>query len=132
MKSTQFTIPGKPIGFYVVGKVPNRKRMKQYHTYQDVVRYHALMAGISLPLQATKDKPLSINTVAYFPDGVHCDPGNVQKGICDALFYAPRGQKRGNDKYTGGFFMPPLYDKENPRVVVTIEESILAKLLNSI
>ena len=74
-----------------------------------------------------------IRTVAYFKDGSHPDPGNVQKGVCDALFYDPekaalaklkrkKGTGKGDDKHTGGSFAPPLYDKENPRVVVIIRD----------
>jgi len=86
---------------------------------------YAKMAGIRLPLKATKGRPLMIRTVSYFKDGVHPDPGNVQKGVCDALFYnedPSRKTKKGDDKYTGGSFPPPLYDKSNPRVVVIIKD----------
>lgn len=37
----------------------------------------------------------------------------------DALFYGLKG-KQGGDKYTGGSYDPPLYDKENPRVEITL------------
>lgn len=117
----EFTIPGPPVGYYAVGKMPNWKRMNAYHDYKKHVRACARVNDISLPLQAGKDSPLMIRTVAYFKNGIHPDPGNVQKGVVDALFWAPRGQKRGSDKYTGGSFPPPLYDSDNPRVEVRIE-----------
>jgi len=90
---------------------------------------YARIAGIKLPLRSTKDRPLMIRTIAYFKDGIHPDPGNVQKGVCDALFYDDQkvlGKKtrKGDDKYTGGSFPPPRYDKENPRVVVIIEDYV--------
>lgn len=110
-----FVVPGKPVGYYSVGKVPNWARMKQYHSYMMEVQRCAKLAGIALPLTATKDAPILIKTKAYFPNGVHCDPENVRKGVSDALFYGGSG-----DKHTGGSFPPPLYDKANPRVEVEI------------
>lgn len=76
-----------------------------------------------------------IRTISYFKNGVHADPGNVQKGVCDALFYdqekaamaklkGKRGTAKGDDKYTGGSFPPPRYDKDNPRVIVIIEDYV--------
>jgi len=64
----------------------------------------------------TRERPVSIYTRAFFADGRHPDPENVRKAIADALFY---GQP-GGDKYTGGAFCPPVYDKSNPRVEVVI------------
>lgn len=97
----------------------------------------AKKSGIKLPLKATKDRPLMIRTISYFKNGVHPDPGNVQKGVCDALFYDAekaaraklKGKKgrstgKGDDKYTGGSFPPPRYDKDNPRVIVIIEDYV--------
>lgn len=100
-----------------------------------MVQRDARASGIKLPLIATKERPLMIRTISYFKNGVHPDPGNVQKGICDALFYDEekaavakvRGKKstgKGDDKYTGGSFPPPRYDKSNPRVIVIIEDYV--------
>lgn len=89
------------------------------------VRVAALVAGVPLPLTATKDDPLIIKTIAYFKDGTHCDPENVRKGACDGLFFRPDHpnpkKRKGQDKYTGGSFPPPRYDKENPRTIVIIK-----------
>lgn len=115
----RFTVPGRPVGYYAQGKQPNWKRKVAYENYKKLVQHCAFAAGVP-QLIATKDRPLWIHTTAYFPNGVHCDPGNVQKGVVDALFY----RKRGGDKHTGGSFEPPLYDKDNPRVEVVIEEMI--------
>lgn len=111
------------------------KRSKFSEDYQKFVKYkvlvqwHARAAGIKLPLKATKNRPLMIRTVAYFKDGRHPDPGNVQKGVCDALFYKVKkaGAKakktgKGDDKYTGGSFPPPFYDYDDPRVVIIIKD----------
>ena len=62
------------------------------------------------------DDPLFFYTVSWFPTKVHADPENVHKLCKDALF---KGAKRG-DKNTGGLYLPPHYDKENPRVDVYI------------
>jgi hypothetical protein len=89
------------------------------------VRIAALNAGVPLPLTATKEEPLLIKTIAYFKNGTHCDPENTRKGACDALFYRPDipnpKMRKGQDKYTGGSFPPPRYDKDKPRTVVIIK-----------
>ncbi len=129
----RFVIPGKPRGYVATTKAGKwSKEYEKFREYAKFVRQCARLEGIKLPLVATKDKPLIIKTIAYFKDGVHCDPGNVQKGVCDILFYdedkyIPRGRgrgkgtRKGDDKYTGGSFPPPRYDKKNPRVVVIIK-----------
>ena len=53
-------------------------------------------------------------------------------GVTDALFYKGhlgKGKRKGDDKHTGGSFLAPLYDKNNPRTLVIIEpcESIQIK-----
>ena len=121
----RFIVPFQPVGYYASGKVPNWKRMKAYHAYKELVQLHASAAGLLLPLMATKDDPLFISTCAYFRNGIHCDPGNVQKGIVDALFWTPRGKKSkgSGDKYTGGMFEVPKYDRLYPRVVVHVSRT---------
>lgn len=106
------------------GKTPNIDRKRAYETYLQGVQMFAKMAGIRLPLIAKRDAPLLIHTVSYFKNGVHPDPENVRKAVSDALFYTGKGGrgKGSGDKYCGGSFLPPLYDKENPRVEIIIEE----------
>ena len=116
-----FTVPGPPVGYYAEGKHPNWSRRKRYVAYKRLVQQCAVAAGIpGGTLQADEHSPLYIHTVAYFQDGHHADPENVRKGIADALFYRQQG-KGGGDKFTGGSFEPPLYDRKNPRVEVVIE-----------
>lgn len=92
---------------------------------------------IELPLKATKYAPLFFDTIAYFTNGVHCDPENVHKLVKDSLFYTPpeegknKKKKRGSDKYTGGFYDDPLYDKDNPRVEITLYSLEEAPLLGA-
>jgi len=118
----RFTVEGDPVGYYALGKHPNWKRKEQYHTYKRAVQRVAELAGVGR-LVASIERPLRIHTTAWFRTRVHPDPENVRKGICDALFYRRPSQHRGNaDKYTGGSFPPPLYDRERPRVEVVIEE----------
>src|SRR5690606_30196252 len=105
---------------------------QEYVDYQRIVQLYAKANGLKLPLVATKDKQLIIKTVAYFKNGTHPDPENINKGVRDALFYDEsklnkRGRKstgKGNDKHTGGSFPPPKYDKSNPRVVVTVKDYV--------
>lgn len=133
MKSYRFVIPGKAVGYVATTK--KSKFSKEYRRYADYaaeVRRYASAAGVPVPLFADEENQLIVKTIAYFPNRVHCDPGNVQKGVCDALFYdeaakeiakalGTRGTGKGDDKQTGGSFPPPRYDKANPRVVVIIK-----------
>lgn len=139
MRKARFTVPGNPVGY--VATTSRGKWTAEYQKfaeYAKLVRLHARAAGIQIPLLATKNRPLVIRTIAHFANGRHPDPGNVQKGVVDALFYDEEkaalaklyrkmGKKKrttgkGDDKQTGGSFPPPLYDKENPRVVVIIKD----------
>lgn len=121
-----FIVPGKPHGYYACGgrsiwkmSPAQRKRTQEYHGYSEKVRIYALQAGLTLPPQATKLNPVFISTKAFFENGVHCDPGNVNKGIIDALFYA-KTNKGSADKYTGGIYYPPYYSSLQPRVIVDV------------
>jgi hypothetical protein len=89
-----------------------------YWKYCECVRLCARAAGAKLPLTAARNRPLMLFTRAYFSNGVHADPENVHKGIKDALFYT-KG-KGTADKYTGGQYLPPMYDPDNPRVEVIL------------
>lgn len=120
----KFEVPGDPRG-YTTTTYRDKGRSSRYQKYKEYcqrVREYASMAGVPIPLTANKDTQLMIKTFAYFRGGVHCDPENVRKGVCDALFYDPLNKKKGDDKWTAGFFPPPRYDEEEPRVVVVIKE----------
>lgn len=112
----RFTVPGHPVGYYAQGKRPNWTRMLQYRAYAKTVREAAAKAGVKLPLEASKTSPLYIEVWPYFKTGVHSDPGNVQKGCVDSLFYGAKG----GDKWTGGAYPPPRYDEANPRLEVLV------------
>lgn len=116
MQSVSFTIPGKPVGYTIIaGKFYGGKRKTQYLNYKKLVQ--ALLPPTLRGLTATRERPVLILTQAYFENGTHPDPENVHKGIKDAIFY----KAEGGDKYTGGTYWAPHYDKQNPRVVVTVE-----------
>jgi hypothetical protein len=133
IRRVRFVVPGIPVGFKTTTKRAKwSKEYDRYIKYKELVQWHARAAGIRLPLKATKDRPLMIRTIAYFKNGNHPDPGNVQKGVCDALFYDAekvllKKTRKGDDKYTGGSFVPPRYDKENPRVIVIVEDYVPKK-----
>ena len=112
----EFVVPGAPVGYTVMaGKWSHRKT--KYVAYKKYVQECCEANGISLPLLASKECFARIVTKSYFVNGVHPDPENVHKGVKDAMFY----KAKGGDKYTGGEYSHPLYDKENPRVEVRIE-----------
>jgi hypothetical protein len=84
-----------------------------------MVRIYAMQAALDLPLHATKNNPVFVATKAFFANGIHCDPGNVNKGVIDALFYS-KSKKGTADKYTGGVYYPPYYCPSTPRVIVDV------------
>ena len=110
---------------YTEGKVPNWTRKTRYQDWKRHVQECAALAGLEMPLRPTKALPLYLVTIAYFETGVHPDPSNAWEGICDALCYVSPaeqalGVKRGSDKFCGGAFLSPRYDREAPRVEVWI------------
>lgn len=135
MRTFQLEIPGPPVGYTIqLGRFANTKRKRQYVEFKTRVQELAAAAGIPVPLEASKDEPILIITKAFFFNGIHPDPENVHKGVKDALFWKPRGTNKGaGDKYTGGSYSSPLYDKENPRTLVSIfipgEEETIDSLL---
>lgn len=111
---------------YTEGRDPNWTRKLRYQSWKMHVQKCAAEAGVKLPLRPTKLLPLYIVTIAYFQSGVHADCSNVWEGVTDALCYvSPQEQKllhikKGSDKYTGGLFFAPRYDKGHPRVEVIV------------
>lgn len=120
-------------GFYVSGRKPNWARQARYRAWKTHVQACAVLAGLELPLRATKEEPLYVVTCTYFHSGVHPDPENVHKSVVDSLAYvSPQEQKlgvrRGSDKFMGGQFQSPKYDAKEPRVEVVVcngEEAFL-------
>lgn len=112
-------------GYYSQGKVPNWQRMGRYQAWKERVQDYAAMVGLELPLRPTKENPVYVVTVSYFRSGVHPDPSNVHKGIVDALCYVSAeeralGEKRGSDKWVGGGFESPRFDKISPRAEICV------------
>jgi hypothetical protein len=119
----RFVIPGKRAYGYVTTNRPRkgerRKVSKQaaaYWNYCGVLRMIARSSGIRTPMESPPDAPLMVFTRCYFYSKTHLDPENVHKGVKDALCY---GATHG-DKFTGGHYLPPMYDKVDPRVEVLI------------
>jgi len=131
MKTICFYVPGIPRGYTTTtykGKFIRGGKDKSYENYVNYckeVRISARKAGVDLPINTTKDSQWTVSTIAYFKDGRHPDPENIRKGVADALCYQEdkiKGSKKGNDKYCAGCFLPPRYDKDNPRVFVVVEK----------
>lgn len=112
-----------------VGYTPNfkgrrwTKRAKKYIEYkeyvQGVVREIEQKFGVEIAV-GQFNRPVYIRTAAFFRNGIHPDPENVHKGIKDALWWKPKGDRGLGDKYTGGTYEPPMYDDDNPRVHVEV------------
>jgi hypothetical protein len=120
--SIVFVVPGVPVGY----TTHNRKKgggahrvsraILKYWNYLSHVREQAELAGLLCPIESDPEDPIDVHVYPFFKNRVHPDPGNVEKGIKDALFY----KAKSADKYTGGSYAPPMYDKDNPRVVVVV------------
>ncbi len=133
-KKYRFIVPGKPVGYLAItGKQKWTKEYQRFANYAKKVRMYAERAGVPIPLYADEENQIIVKTIAYYPNRVHCDAPNTNKGVCDALFYDEEaaalaklmGKKKatgkGDDKYAGAIAPPPRYDKENPRCVVIIK-----------
>lgn len=120
-----FTVLGQPVPFLVGVRHQTKKRVQKYEDYRDTVRMFAREAGIR-NIKITAEAPLYFHTRAFFKNRVHGDPENIHKAIVDAVCYNPDGGKGSrSDKFTGGAFAPPRYDKKNPRVEVVIADGLL-------
>lgn len=120
-----FTVPGHPVPFLVGVRHQSKKRRQVYESYRDVVRMFAWLAGVR-NIKITAKAPLHFHTRAFFENRKHGDPENIHKAIVDAICYTESGGKQSKrDKYTGGAFTPPRYDKKNPRVEVVIADGLL-------
>ena len=126
-ESTQtFVIYGDPVPHVTVtyrGKFLS-KRGKRLAEYKERIRLAAIAARIKLPVPS-RECMVMVSTNIYFSNGRHGDTESVHKVIKDSLWPRLRRKIRGqpstgDDKYVGGFYPPPRYDANNPRVVVTI------------
>lgn len=119
MRIVTFEIPGPPVGYTIqLGRFANTKVKQKYREFKKLVQS---LAPIQLPLVASREKPVIVETECFFVNGIHPDPENVHKGVKDALFWVKSGMGKGaGDKYTGGHYEPPQYDKLNPRTIVTV------------
>lgn len=122
MTTVRFTVPGQPSGYYASGARPNWTRLKRYIAWRTLVQFWALHAGLGpCPLRPTEAAPIRIDVVAYYRDRrPHSDPENTRKGVVDALTWAPKGQKKGDDRWCHGSHALPRYDAENPRTEVEV------------
>lgn len=114
--SVAFTVPGKPVGFVATGNRHWSKRSKKVWEYAGAVRKSLEKVYGNPHLSASKGNEVFVGTVAVFANGTHPDPENVHKLVKDAMFH----KQPGGDKYTGGIYAPPMYDKNDPHVRVLV------------
>lgn len=112
-----FTVSGPPVGFIAQWDKRGWTTRSRYRDFAEAVRLQAAIAGLR-SVVATRDRPLVVHTRAFFANGTHPDPENVHKAVVDALFYGAKGR----DKYTGGAYSPPRYDRSVPRVEVVVAD----------
>ena len=96
-------------------------RAKRYHAWCQRVRLTAMGAGFTrLPLPAP-DRPVRIDVACWFGSRKHAEVENVRKGVVDALYYPhSRVSRRHLDRWVYGSHEPAHYDRDNPRVEVTV------------
>lgn len=117
-----FFIPGDPVG-YTKTRPPGRHgrrftmspRWARYLEYKKTIQLLARAEGFRVPLEASENAPVRVDTHAVFRTRVHPDPENVRKGVVDALFY----QAKGGDKWVKGTHDWPEYGPD-PGVLVMI------------
>ena len=91
---------------------------KRYQAYKAEIYREFVKATGKLPHQILKPKTkYYVSIMAYYKDKTHADTDNVAKGVNDAIF-----QKPLCDKYIAGFYDYG-YNKENPRLEITIKEA---------
>lgn len=122
----QFTVSGTPVpykrmtqGQVKLMKIPDHKISAKGAKVKHFIRRYlswkefVYVTSKHLKFNRAPQHKVYLDVVAYFADKTHGDPGNIRKGIEDALYKT--------DKYVAGnveFF----YDKQNPRCEVTITE----------
>lgn len=118
MEGITFVVFGKPVGYKRTTQAGARfdAGYKRYQRYKDAIAASFLSqvpgdwAGTK-PLTTVKGEKTRVDIKIYFCDYTHGDPDNILKAILDALFEC--------DKFVCGSF-DFFYDKQNPRVEVTI------------
>lgn len=112
----------KLVGHYSAGKIPNYTRQSEVNDWKDHVK--AAVGELSLPA-ATRERPVRVDTYAYYPDWSGSDPENVRKLLVDILFPSKHSKRGGGvgdgDKYVFGFHAAYTVDKHSPRVEIVIE-----------
>lgn len=125
----RFVVIGDPGRYIAKAGKWNKSTVKQREFYEHV-KTCARAVGFDLPLMATEQNPLWFSTWSFFRTKTHADPENVHKGVKDALFHSTDPEQKGDkDKHTGGFYHVPLYDKDDPRVVIEISGWEVDKVL---
>lgn len=114
-----YVIPGKPVGYVRTTRTSkfHDPRYKKYAAYKGKIQ---LLLGVDIDFwkaHAADKKKIRVTTFSYFEhDGSRPDAENVQKGVCDAIFYkCKRGDRNVCGAYDFGF------DKWNPRVEIRVE-----------
>ena len=113
----KFTVKGQPVPYKRTTQAAKFcAKYKVYQEYKDCVVAAFLSQcvgtwGYPKPLTSIKGQKTRVDIMIYFKNYAHGDGDNVLKAILDSLF--------ANDKFCTGSYDYD-YDKENPRVEITI------------
>jgi hypothetical protein len=96
-------------------KIANYRNIQRYFDWKRLICASAMnFVGIGQKgFNPTPKEKVYLYVHVYFKDRTHGDPDNILKGIADSIYT--------QDKYVAGC-VDFGYDKENPRIVITILE----------
>lgn len=131
----KIVIPALQVGksLYIGGYIAMIRRQKQttQAKHERWKRHCFEYLDAALMAEGWDGMPVSsegykVTTACYFENRRHFDPLNVQKGIEDILVWRKGKSSKGTfyfkeDKNLAGEYMAPQYDRQNPRIEVTIE-----------
>jgi hypothetical protein len=88
-------------------------QLKRYKDYKKWLQWKLIEAHVDTLKAPGKGEKVYLHVYIYFRDYTHGDPENCRKAIQDAIY--------AQDKYVAGC-VDFGYDRDNPRVVITILE----------
>lgn len=122
MEPIHITLRGRPITkknsqrIVRAGKFPKIIPSEQYESYQEQCVYQLMR------VKKVKEKTLNMQCVYYMPTRHRVDLVNLLEATCDILVAADIIEDDNSNVIAGHDGSRVLYDKENPRVEITLSE----------
>ena len=122
MEPIHITLRGRPITkknsqrIVRAGKFPKILPSKQYESYQEQCAYQLMR------VKKVTEKSLNMQCVYYMPTRHRVDLVNLLEATCDILVAADVIEDDNSKIIAGHDGSRVLYDKEDPRVEITLKE----------